>query len=96
MSRRLKWTRRALRRLEAIFDYIAQDSPQSAARVSERIYAITQNLVDFPAIGRVGRISGTRELPLPDLPYIIAYRVTQSSVDILTIIHTSQRWPEEL
>ncbi len=96
MSRKLKWTKRALRRLESIFDYIAQDSPQAAAKVSARIYSITQNLADYPAMGRVGRINGTRELPLPDMPYIIAYRVTQTSVDISTIIHTSQRWPDSL
>jgi toxin ParE1/3/4 len=96
MNRKLKWTKRALRRLESIFDYIAQDSPQAAAKVSERIYSITQNLGDYPAMGRVGRISGTRELPLPDMPYIIAYRVTETSVDVITIIHTSQRWPDSL
>ena len=96
MSRKLKWTKRALRRLESIFDYIAQDSPQAAAKVSGRIYSITQNLADYPAMGRVGRIKGTRELPLPDMPYIIAYRVTETSVDVVTIIHTSQRWPDSL
>jgi toxin ParE1/3/4 len=96
MNRRLKWTKRALRRLESIFAYIAQDSPQAATKVSERIYSITQNLTDYPAMGRVGRINGTRELPLPDMPYIIAYSVTEASVDVITIIHTSQRWPDSL
>ncbi len=96
MSRKLKWTRRASRRLESIFDYIAQDIPQVAAKASGRLYSITQYLVDYPAMGRVGRINGTRELPLPDMPYIIAYRVTETSVDVITIFHTSQRWPKEL
>ncbi|EMS96039.1 hypothetical protein H009_19352 [Agrobacterium tumefaciens str. Cherry 2E-2-2] len=46
-------------------------------------------------MGRVGRIRGTREAVLPDISYIIAYRVG-GDIEILTIIHTSQRWPSAL
>jgi toxin ParE1/3/4 len=96
LTRRLRWTSRALRRLEAIGDYIAKDSPAAADRVTERLSTATQILNSHPAIGRAGRISGTRELVVADLPYIIPYRVTETSVEILSIIHTSQRWPEKL
>jgi toxin ParE1/3/4 len=96
LTRRLRWTRRALRRLEAIGDYIAKDSPSAADRVTDRLRAATQILIAHPAIGRVGRISGTRELIIGDLPYIIPYRVTESSIELLSVIHTSQRWPDRL
>ncbi len=96
MARRLNWTKRALRRLESISDYIARDSPAAADKVSDRLREATNSLRIHPAMGRVGRITATRELILADLPYIIAYRVTETSVEILTIIHTSQRWPDEL
>ena len=96
MTRRLRWTKRALRRLEAIGDYIAKDSPKAAARVTERIRTTTHILIAHPAIGRVGRIAGTRELVMADLPYIIPYRVTETCVEIISNIHTSQRWPEKL
>lgn len=46
-------------------------------------------------MGRVGRIRGTREAVLSDISYIIAYRVS-GDIEILTIIHTSQRWPSAL
>lgn len=46
-------------------------------------------------MGRVGRIRGTRETVLSDISYIIAYRVGED-IEILTIIHTSQRWPSAL
>jgi plasmid stabilization system protein ParE len=39
---------------------------------------------------------GTRELVLTDIPFIVAYRVTEARVEILAIVQTSQRWPEEL
>ena len=53
-------------------------------------------LSDVPEMGRAGRIPGTRELVIPRLPYILVYRLTTSTVDILTILHASQRWPKEL
>jgi toxin ParE1/3/4 len=96
LTRQLRWTTRALRRLEAIGDYIAKDSPAAADRVTDRLRTATQILVAHPAIGRVGRITGTRELIIADLPYIIPYMVTETGVEILSIIHTSQRWPERL
>jgi toxin ParE1/3/4 len=82
--------------LESIADYIAKDSPAAADKVTDQLWAAPQPLVAHPAIGRVGRISGTRELDVTGLPYIIPYRVTETSIEILSIIHTSQRWPEEL
>lgn len=96
MTRRLEWTRRALRRLESIGDHIARDNPAAADRVIARFRSAAEKLAAFPAMGRVGRIAGTRELVLTDVPYIIAYRVTEPRIDILTIVHTSQRWPEQL
>lgn len=96
MKRSLFWTRRALKRVEQIGDHIAQDSPAAADKVMSRLLNVAQNLRTHPAMGRVGRISGTRELVLADLPYIIAYRVAENRIEILSVIHTSQRWPEEL
>ena len=96
MNRRLEWTSRAIRRVEEIGDYIAKDSPTAAERVTGRLQSAAEGLCVHPAIGRTGRIAGTRELVLSDIPYIIAYRVTGTSVEILTVMHTSQRWPEAL
>ncbi|MGL4489423.1 MAG: type II toxin-antitoxin system RelE/ParE family toxin [Rhizobiaceae bacterium] len=96
MTRRLKWTKRALGRIEEIGDYIAKDNPSAALIVTERLQDATRHLTTHPAIGRAGRIAGTRELVLADIPNIIAYRVTETTVEILTVVHTSQRWPEGL
>lgn len=60
-----------------------------------RIVSAVDRLSDLPAVGRVGRIKGTRELVLADIPYIVPYRVTQT-IEILTVLHTSQRWPTQL
>jgi plasmid stabilization system protein ParE len=47
-------------------------------------------------MGRIGRISGTREAVLQDVPYIIAYRIADKEIAILTVMHTSQKWPLKL
>jgi len=41
----------------------------------------------------MGRVEGTRELPLPPLPFVIVYRVLPEAVEISNIIHGAQRWP---
>jgi len=46
-----------------------------------------------PAIGRPGRVLGTREFVIAGLPYIIAYRVRDKDLEILRVLHTSRRWP---
>lgn len=94
MKRQLRWTKRAIRRLDQAGAYIALDAPNTAARIVGRIVAGVDLLTDQPAIGRVGRIEGTRELVFADIPYIVPYRVTPSTIEILTVMHTAQQWPE--
>jgi addiction module RelE/StbE family toxin len=92
----LRWTRRAERDLDEIAAYIGQDSPAAAARVVlELIDRVEVNLLEHPALGRPGRVIGTRELVIRDLPYIVPYRVREKDIEILRVLHTSRRWPYE-
>jgi addiction module RelE/StbE family toxin len=95
-QRTIRWTRRALRRLDEIGGYIERDNPNAASRVVARIVSSTDNLANYPSMGRTGRIKGTNELVLGDIPYIIAYRITPATVEILTVMHAAQRWPQTL
>lgn len=90
----IRYTRRALGRLGHIGDWIEKDNPTAARRVVGRIAKAIEGLAERPQIGRPGRISGTRELVLADLPYIVSYRLKGDDIEIITILHTSQRWPE--
>ena len=96
MTRTIRWTRRALGRLDQIGAYVAQDNSEAAARVVARIVTAAHALGDRPEMGRPGRVKTTRELVLADVSHIIAYRVTDRHVDILTIMHSAQKWPEAL
>ena len=94
---RLRWTRRAERDLDEIAAYIGQDSPAAAARVVlELIDQVEKLLPAHPAIGRPGRMIGTRELVIGELPYVIPYRVRAQDLEILRVLHTSRRWPEDI
>ncbi len=90
---RVKWLRRALRNLDEEAAYIARDNPQAAARVVERIESSVERLKSYPASGRPGRVSGTRELVVGGTAYIIPYRVRGEAVEILRVFHGSRKWP---
>ncbi len=93
---RIRWTRRALARLNEIHAYVAGHNPDAARRVLKRIEETARFLTDHPLAGRVGRVGGTRELVLSSDPYIIAYRVNPPEIEILTVIHAARRWPDKI
>ena len=94
---RLRWTRRAERDLDEIAAYIGQDSPSAAARVIlELIDQVESALLGQPAVGRAGRVLGTRELIIRGLPHIVPYRLREKDIEILRVLHTSRRWPSAL
>lgn len=93
---KVRWLRTALANLESEAAYIGADSPAAAARVVERILASVSHLADHPALGRPGRVVGTRELVVKGTPYIVPYRVREETVEILRVFHTARKWPEAL
>ena len=92
--RALEYAPRYFRRLDAIREYIAADDPAAAIRLIERIRAAVERLAASPEIGRPGRVTGTRELVIPGTPYIVPYRVGGEVVQIITVLHGAQRWPD--
>ena len=89
----VKWLRTALANLDAEAEYVARDNPAAAARLVESIIRAVNQLRDFPAIGRPGRVAGTRELVVAGTPYIVPYRVRAGYVEVLRVFHGSRRWP---
>jgi toxin ParE1/3/4 len=57
-----------------------------------KLYDAARSLKQFPNRGRMGRKTGTRELVIAPLPYIIVYRVLDHGVEIARLVHTSQDW----
>ena len=89
------WTRRYVHELQAIGDYIAERNPAAAGKVVTNIHARTERLLsNNPFIGRVGEIEGTRELVVPGTPYVVAYRVLETRVEVLFVQHGAREWPD--
>jgi toxin ParE1/3/4 len=91
---RVRWLRAALKNLDEEAGYISQDSPAAAAKMVIAITEAVNSLARYPAIGRPGRVAGTRELVVSGTPYIIPYRIRGSSVEVLRIFHGARKWPE--
>ena len=92
----VKWTRNVLGNLDDAVKYIAADKPTAAAGVAQKIWDTSQMLAEQPGLGRPGRVSGTRELIIPGLPYILPYLEKDGVVYILRVMHTSIKWPQKL
>jgi toxin ParE1/3/4 len=85
----LKWTKTALRTVDEIAAYIAQDSPARATSFALELKQGAARLESFPGMGRAGRMLGTRELVLHK-NYIAVYRVRGDDVEILRIHHAAR------
>ena len=90
----LKWTRRALRDMQHLHDYIADDNPAAVRRMVSRIREATSHLRRSPQIGKRGRIEDTRELVIAGTSYIMVYCLEGEQVQIVAVIHSAQRWPD--
>jgi plasmid stabilization system protein ParE len=96
--RQVVWSEDALIEFDSIVGYIAERDPRAATRAADRIDRTIEGLAMAPT-GRRGRVPGTYEKVVSNLPYIVAYALdaaeTGSEVlTILRIIHTSRAWPE--
>jgi toxin ParE1/3/4 len=90
------WSRRALRHLIQLREHIEKNSEQNAALVAGRILKAVDLVQSRPEIGRPGRVVGTRELVVPDTPYIIPYRMRRDRLELIAVFHGHQKWPPRL
>lgn len=91
---RVRWTTPAAKALLAIQDYIARENPRAAFEVAQHIRIAVNQLQEHPRMGRNGRVRGTYELVIHGIPYIVPYRIRAKEIQILTVYHTSRKWPE--
>ncbi len=90
----LRWTHKALENLDQIAAYIGQDNPTRASSFVGEIMEKTELLLAFPALGRPGRVPGTRELVVHE-NYVVPYRVKGDTVQIIRVQHVARLWPKQ-
>ncbi len=92
----IHWSVEAVNDLACVRTFVSQDNAAAARRLASRIIQAIESLAENPAVGRQGRVTGTRELVVPHTPFIVPYRVRFSRLEILRIYHGARRWPDIL
>src|SRR5215469_12687611 len=97
MGFKIVFTKPAIADLEGLVKFISKDNPQAAERFGYAIIERTENLRDFPFIGRVVpefKIENVRELV--HRPYRIVYRVHEGRnlIEILRVWHAARGIPK--
>jgi toxin ParE1/3/4 len=88
------WTQLALFDLGEAREHIMATSPSAAIQTIDRIEKSLEALESFPQMGRLGRVPGTRELVIPETPFILPYRIQRDSIEILAVIHGARKWDD--
>ena len=89
----LRWTEQAADDLEAITNYLFENTPEHRERIVRTLYNAPASLLEFPHRERPGGKEGTRELVLLPLPYMLVYNVEANITHIVRILHAAQNWP---
>ena len=86
------WTDTAVKHLLAIYAYIAQNSPQYAARVVDRLTRRSEQIANFPLSGRIVPEFQTEQIrEVIEGSYRIIYYIKPDQIDVLAVIHGSQQ-----
>ena len=89
------WSNYALQDLNDIYSFIAEEDHITASNVVNKIIENAENILKiFPFGGKKGRVAGTRELVLTKTSYVIVYRVNESSLIIVAVLHGRREWPK--
>jgi plasmid stabilization system protein ParE len=89
-----RWTIKAKEDLRAQLASIALDNNDAARDMAMKIKVSCAGLDQFPKIGRSGAVKETRELLIPNTPYVCVYRIVERHVEILRLLHVKMMWPE--
>jgi toxin ParE1/3/4 len=90
---KFEWPPYAKADRDDIFDYIADDNPRAAVRIDRLIEEAIGRLLEFPEMGRPGRVEGLASLSITRTPYVAVYRRSEQSIHSLRLLHGAQRWP---
>ena len=90
---RYRFSRIAAGELREAYDYVAQDSPNAAQSVADRIREALETLGESPSIGRLTQDAAVREHPVPGLPYIIVYEPRGNEIFVLHVWHGRRQRP---
>jgi len=82
------WTGTAQDHLDAIYAYIAQDSPEYALRMVDRLTRRSQQIAEAPLSGRrVPEYDMDQIREFIENPYRIIYHIKSDQIDVIAVLH---------
>ena len=84
------WTTGADVDREELLENIVENNPAAADEFDELIDSTIWHLACFPSMGKLGRVTGTREF-VAHQRYRIVYSVEVDSITVLAVEHTSRQ-----
>jgi plasmid stabilization system protein ParE len=85
---KIRFALAALDDLLRIREYLIERYGEAqATRIGARIRASIDLLPQYPYIGHIGEVPGTRARKVNGQPYIVIYRVTEQTVEVIHIYH---------
>ena len=85
---KVHWTDTAEGHLDAIYAYVAQDSPQYARRMVDRLTRRSQQIAEFPFSGRkVPEYDVDQIREMIEGSFRIIYHIKADQIDVLAVIH---------
>jgi plasmid stabilization system protein ParE len=67
-------------------------SGTTSIRLPEDVLRALDALIEFPYIGHLGEVPGTRVRNVTGQLYVVVYRATEETVEILHVYHERQDW----
>lgn len=93
---KVHWTKTAEEHLDAIYSYIALDSPEYAKHMVDRLTHRSEQIAQFPLSGRKVPEYGLDKIrEVIESPYRIIYYIKPDQIDILAVIHTARNLLKE-
>lgn len=90
----IRWLKLALKDVDGVALWLTQNEDEEVARlVVDRIWKAAKSLEQFPNRGCNGKIKGTKELLVPKTSHYIVYRIMETEIQILRIIHNARNYP---
>jgi plasmid stabilization system protein ParE len=92
----VEWTGNAIAQLKGIHDNIARDSEVFAKRIVDRLTSRSIQIHDHPFSGEMVPEFGDESIrEVIEWPYRIVYKVSESALFVLAVIHGSRLLTQE-
>jgi addiction module RelE/StbE family toxin len=89
---KISWTKKSLKDLKSIHDYISLDSKFYASRFVSKLIARVDQLIEFPESGRIVPEKNVHEIrELIEGNYRIFYRLRKREITILRVHNAARK-----